>query len=209
MARYLGSKCAICRREGEKLYLKGERCFSAKCSYDRRSYAPGHHGIRSGARKSDYAVHLREKQKIRRLYNMMEKPFRTLYKSAAKTKGNTGANLLQLLETRLDQVVYKIGFGASSTEARQLIKHNGILVNGERVNVPSYRVKVGDVIEPSPAAKEQLRVKTAFTNTTNRGIPEWINVDSAKMSGTIVNLPDRDQISSSLNEALVVELYSK
>lgn len=209
MAKYTGSKCALCRREGEKLYLKGERCFTAKCAFDRRGYAPGQHGTRSGARKSDYAIHLREKQKIRRIYNMTERPFRNNYEAASRAVGNTGAKLLQVLETRLDQVVYKIGLGASSSEARQLVRHNGILVNGKRVNIPSYRLKAGDIIEPTSTAKEQLRVKAAFAAQIARGHPEWISVNSSAMSGTVKNLPERDQISSSLNEALVVELYSK
>jgi len=209
MAKYTDSKCSLCRREGEKLFLKGERCHSAKCAYERRSYAPGQHGTRSGARKSDYAIHLREKQKIRRIYNMTERPFRKAYKNASHAKGNTGAILLQNLESRLDQIVYKIGLGASSSEARQLIRHNGILVNGKRVNIPSYRVKAGDIIEPTANAKEQLRVKAAFAAQETRDFPEWISVNSSAMSGTIKNLPERDQISGTLNEALVIELYSK
>lgn len=209
MARYTDSKCSLCRREGEKLFLKGERCHTAKCAFERRAYAPGQHGVRSGARKSDYAVHLREKQKIRRLYGMMERPFRNLYKEANAAVGNTGARLLQLLETRLDQIVLKMGLGASSSESRQLVRHNGILVNGKRVNIPSYRVKAGDVIEPCAKAKEQLRVKSAFTNTAARGYPEWLAVDASSMRATVKNLPERDQISASINEAMVVELYSK
>lgn len=209
MARYLESKCALCRREGEKLFLKGERCHSAKCAFERRAYAPGQHGVRSGARKSDYAMHLREKQKIRRLYGMTERPFRNLYQDATSAPGNTGARLLQLLETRLDQIVYKVGLGASSAEARQLVRHNGVLVNGKRVNIPSFRVKAGDVVEPTAGAREQLRVKTAFTNTAQRGYPDWLSVDGSTMKATVKNLPERDQISASLNESMVVELYSK
>lgn len=193
----------------KKLFLKGERCFTAKCAFERRAYAPGQHGVRSGARKSDYAVHLREKQKIRRIYGMNERPFQNLYADASRSPGNTGARLLQLLETRLDQVVYKIGLSASSTEARQLVRHNGVLVNGKRVNIPSFRVSAGDVVEPSAKAKEQLRVKSAFASTASRGYPEWLAVEASTMKGTVKNLPERDQISASMNEAMVVELYSK
>lgn len=209
MAKYTDSKCALCRREGEKLFLKGERCHTAKCAFDRRTYAPGQHGVRSGARKSDYAIHLREKQKIRRIYNITERPFRNIYEEASRAKGNTGTKLLQILESRIDQVCYKIGLAASSSEARQLVRHNGVLVNGKRVNIPSYRVREGDIVTPSANAKEQLRVKAAFAAQAARGYPEWITVNSSAMSGTIKNLPERDQISGTINEALVIELYSK
>ena len=159
MARNLDPKCRQCRREGEKLFLKGEKCFTDKCAIERRSYAPGQHGQKSGQRLSDYGVHLREKQKIRRIYGVLEGQFRRVYKEADRRKGVTGENLLQLLESRLDTVTYRMGFAASRAESRQVVKHNGILVNGRRVNIPSYQVRPGDVVEVAEKAKSQLRVE--------------------------------------------------
>src|SRR6476660_6001671 len=160
MARNL-DKCRHCRREGEKLYLKGEKCFTDKCPVERRAYAPGQHGQKSGARLSDYGKQLREKQKVRHIYGLLERQFRGTYKEAARSKGVTGERLLQLLESRLDSIVYRMGFGISRTEARQVVRHNGVLVNGKRVNIPSYQVRPGDVVEVAPKQKEQLRIKAA------------------------------------------------
>ena len=209
MARNLDAKCRQCRREGEKLFLKGEKCFTDKCAIERRSYAPGQHGQRSGQRMSDYGKQLREKQKIRRIYGVLERQFRKTYAEASRSKGITGERLLQLLETRLDSITYRMGFGASRTESRQLVRHNGVLVNGKRVNIPSYQVRPGDVIEVTDKAKAQLRVKAAAEAAESRGIPEWLEVDAKALKGTFKTLPARTDLSSSINESLVIELYSK
>jgi small subunit ribosomal protein S4 len=208
MARNL-DKCRHCRREGEKLFLKGEKCFTDKCPVERRAYAPGQHGQKSGARLSDYGKQLREKQKVRHIYGLLERQFRKTYAEAARSKGVTGERLLQLLESRLDTVVYRMGFGASRTEARQIVRHNGILVNGKRVNIPSYQVRAGDVIEVAGGAKEQLRIKAAAEAAASRGIPEWMEVDSTGLKGTFKNLPARSDLPQTINESLIIELYSK
>src|SRR5918999_1824212 len=174
MARVLDAKCRQCRREGEKLFLKAEKCFTDKCAIERRAYAPGQHGQKSGARLSDY-----------------------------------GERLLQLLESRLDNVAYRMGFGGSRSEARQIVRHNAILVNGKRVNIPSYEVKPGDVVEIAPKAKEHLRIKAAAENTASRGLPDWLDVDPKVLKGTFKALPQRAELSSTINESLIIELYSK
>ena len=209
MARILDAKCRQCRREGEKLFLKGEKCFTDKCAIERRSYAPGQHGQKSGMRLSDYGKQLREKQKMRRIYGVLERQFRKTYAEASRSKGVTGERLLQLLETRLDNVAYRMGFGASRTEARQVVRHNGILVNGKRVNIPSYQVRPGDMIEVTTKAKEQLRVKASAEAAESRGIPEWVEVDTKALKGTFKALPTRTELPSSINESLIIELYSK
>jgi small subunit ribosomal protein S4 len=209
MARNLDAKCRQCRREGEKLFLKGEKCFTDKCAVERRSYAPGQHGQKSGQRLSDYGKQLREKQKIRKIYGVLERQFRKTYAEASRSKGVTGERLLQLLETRLDSVAYRMGFGASRTESRQLVRHNGIHVNGKRVNIPSYQVRPGDVIEVAEKAKAQLRVKAAAEATESRGVPDWMEVDAKALKGTFKALPTRPELPSSINESLVIELYSK
>jgi small subunit ribosomal protein S4 len=208
MARNLDAKCRQCRREGEKLFLKGEKCFTDKCPVERRSYAPGQHGQKSG-RLSDYGTQLREKQKIRRTYGVLERQFRKTYAEADRRKGVTGTNLLQLLEARLDSVAYRMGFGSSRSEARQVVRHNGILVNGKRVNIPSYQVRPGDVIEVAQKAKGHLRVKGAAEAAESRGFPEWVEVDIKALKGTFKALPDRAELPSNINESLVIELYSK
>src|SRR5499426_3462411 len=208
MARDL-DKCRHCRREGEKLFLKGEKCFTDKCPVERRAYAPGQHGQKSGARLSDYGKQLREKQKVRHIYGLLERQFRGTYKEAARSKGVTGERLLQLLESRLDSVSYRMGFGASRTEARQVVRHNGVLVNGKRVNIPSYQVKPGDTIEIASKAKEQLRVKAAAEAAESRGIPEWLVVDTKGLKGTFKAMPQRAELPSTINESLIIELYSK
>ena len=209
MARNLDPKCRQCRREGEKLFLKGEKCYMDKCAIERRSYAPGQHGQKSGARLSDYGTHLREKQKIRRIYGLLEGQFRKVYKEAERRKGVTGENLLQLLESRLDAVVHRMGFAASRAESRQVVRHNGVLVNGRRVNVPSYQVRPGDVIEVVDHAKKQLRIKAALEAAESRGIPDWLEVDVKGVKGTFKARPERSELPQSINENLVVELYSK
>lgn len=206
MARYLGPTCKLSRREGTDLFLKsGVRPIDSKCKIEN---APGQHGLRRG-RLSDYGVQLREKQKVRRLYGVLEKQFRNYYKTAARIKGATGENLLQLLESRLDNVVYRMGFGSTRAEARQLVSHKGILVNGKGVNIASYQVKAGDVVSVREKSQKQLRVQSALALAAQRGQPEWIEVDPNKMSGTFKNVPDRIDLPSEINENLIVELYSK
>ena len=206
MARYLGPTCKLSRREGTDLFLKsGVRPLESKC---RAESAPGQHGQRRG-RLSDYGVQLREKQKVRRIYGILEKQFRNYYKSAAKTKGNTGENLLTLLESRLDNVVYRMGFGSTRAESRQLVAHNSILVNGEKVNIASFSVSVGDVISLREKAKKQLRIQSALQLAAQRGESSWVNVNSEKMEGTFIRTPDREDLPSEINENLIVELYSK
>ncbi|HQR04324.1 MAG: 30S ribosomal protein S4 [Proteobacteria bacterium] len=209
MARNLDAKCRQCRREGEKLFLKGEKCFTDKCSIERRSYAPGQHGQKSGQRLSGYGQQLREKQKIRRTYGVLERQFRRTFAEAERKKGQTGENLLQLLEARLDAVAYRMGFGASRAEARQVVRHNGILVNGKRVNIPSYSLTPGDVVELAASAKSQLRVKGALEAAESRGFPEWLEVNSKECKGIFKAFPVRAELSPTLNEGLVVELYSR
>ncbi len=208
MARYIGPKCRQCRREGEKLFLKGEKCFSAKCPIETRAFPPGQHGQRR-TRLSDYATQLREKQKLRRIYGVLEKQFRLYYKEADKRKGSTGENLLQLLESRLDNVVYRMGFGSSRSEARQLVRHHAITLNGQRINIPSAQVKPGDVIAVSETARNHLRTKAAADLAQQRGVPDWVDVDSGKFEGTYKALPERSELPADINEHLVVELYSK
>lgn len=209
MARNLDPKCRQCRREGEKLFLKGEKCFTDKCAIERRSYAPGQHGQRSGMRLSDYGKQLREKQKMRRTYGVLERQFRKTYATASRTKGVTGERLLQLLESRLDNVVYRMGFGVSRSEARQVVRHNAILVNSRRVNIPSYQVRPGDVIEVAERAKAQLRIKAAVEAAESRGVPEWLELDVKALKGTFKALPARSELPPTINESLVVELFSK
>ncbi len=209
MARNLDPKCRQCRREGEKLFLKGEKCFTDKCAIEKRNFPPGQHGQRRNQRLSDYGVQLREKQKLRRIYGILEGQFRGYYADADRQKGITGENLLQLLECRLDNVAYRMGFGASRTEARQIVRHNSILVNGKRVNIPSYQVRPGDEVQVADAFKQQLRIKGALEAAEQRGFPEWISVDVKAFKGTFKAKPQRDELPSTINESLVVELYSK
>jgi len=209
VARNLDPKCRQCRREGEKLFLKGEKCFTDKCSIERRAYAPGQHGQRSGQRMSGYGVQLREKQKIRRLYGVLERQFRKVYAEADRRRGQTGETLLQLLEGRLDSVAYRMGFGASRAEARQVVRHNGVLVNGKRVNIPSYVVRPGDVVELSERARAHLRTKAALEAAASRGFPEWLEVDAKAGKGTFKAYPVRAELPATINEGLVVELYSR
>ncbi len=209
MARNLDPKCRQCRREGEKLFLKGEKCFTDKCSIERRSYAPGQHGQKSGQRLSGYGIQLREKQKIRRTYGILETQFRKIFADAERRKGQTGENMLQILEGRLDTVAYRMGFGASRAEARQVVRHNGILVNGKRVNIPSFGVRPGDVVQLTDKAKGHLRIKAAMEAAESRGFPEWLEVDTKAGKGVFKALPQRAELPSTINESLVVELYSR
>jgi small subunit ribosomal protein S4 len=206
MARYLGPKCKLSRREGTDLFLKsGVRPIDSKCKTDT---IPGQHGQRRG-RLSDYGVQLREKQKVRRTYGVLERQFRGYYKEAARQKGATGENLLQLLESRLDNVVYRMGFGSTRAEARQLVAHKAILVNGEAVNIPSYQISEGDVISVRGKAKEQLRIKSALELAAQRAPVEWMSVDQSKLEGQFIRKPDRADLPAEINENLIVELYSK
>lgn len=209
MARNLDPKCRQCRREGEKLFLKAEKCFTDKCAIEKRNFPPGQHGQRRNQRLSDYGVQLREKQKVRRIYGVLEKQFRGYYFEADRKKGITGENLLQLLECRLDNVTYRMGLGGSRTEARQIVRHNSILVNGKRVNIPSFQVKAGDVISVAEASKTQLRIKGAMVAAEQRGFPEWLEVDVKALKGTFKAKPQRDELPPTINESLVVELYSR
>ena len=208
MARYTESKCRQCRREGGKLFLKGEKCFTDKCPVEKRAYPPGQHGQRK-SRVSDYGTQLREKQKMRRIYGILEAQFANYYAEADRRRGSTGENLLKLLECRLDNVVYRMGFGVSRSEARQLVRHNGIFVNNKRINIPSYQVRPNDVIEVAPRVKEQLRIKAALEAAEQRGFPEWVEVDTKGMKGVFKAMPERSDLPSDLNEHLVVALYSK
>jgi small subunit ribosomal protein S4 len=206
MARYLGPKLKLSRREGTDLFLKsGVRPIDSKCKIDN---APGQHGARRG-RLSDYAVQLREKQKVRRFYGVLEKQFRNYYKKADRQKGATGENLLVLLESRLDNVVYRIGFGSTRAEARQLVSHKGVLVNGELVNIASYSVKPGDRVTLSQSARQQLRVQSALQLASQRAEVSWIDVDATSFEGCFKRVPDREELPTEINENLIVELYSK
>ncbi len=209
MARYIGPVCRQCRREGSKLFLKGEKCYSDRCPFEKRSYAPGQHGQRRRMRQSDYGLQLREKQKLRRIYGVLEKQFAACYQEADRRKGSTGENLLQILECRLDNVVYRMGFGISRNEARQLVRHNGVKVNGRRVNIPSYQVRPNDTIELTDRAKAQLRVKGALEAAEQRGLPEWVEVDMKAMKGVFKAVPERSELPAEIDESLVVALYSK
>jgi small subunit ribosomal protein S4 len=206
MARYIGPTCKLSRREGTDLFLKsGARALDSKCKLET---APGQHGQRRG-RLSDYGVQLREKQKVRRIYGILEKQFRGYYKEAARRKGATGENLLQLLECRLDNVVYRMGFGATRAESRQLVSHKSLMVNGKVVNIPSYQVQVGDVVSVREKAKNQLRIQSALTLSSQRADIDWIDVNSDKKEGVFKRVPDRGDLSADINENLIVELYSK
>lgn len=206
MARYIGPKCKLSRREGTDLYLKsGARAIESKCNMDRQ---PGQHSVKRG-RLSDYGVQLREKQKLRRIYGVLERQFRNYYKKASMKKGSTGENLLQLLESRLDNVAYRMGFGSTRSEARQLVSHKAVLVNGRIVNIASYHVSPADEIAISEKAKKQVRIGDSIALAQQRGIPDWIDVDSKKMAGVFKRVPERSDLPAEINESLVVELYSK
>ncbi|WP_407276148.1 30S ribosomal protein S4 [Halothiobacillus sp. DCM-1] len=207
MARYLGPKCKLSRREGTDLFLKsGLRSHEDKCHHDR---APGQHGAARKQKVSDYGMQLREKQKLRRIYGVLERQFSNYFKKASQLKGSTGENLLQLLECRLDNVVYRMGFGATRAESRQLVSHCGILVNGAVVNIPSFQVSANDVIAVRESARKQERIKTALELAGQRGGVSWMDVDATKMEGVFKSAPSRDELPAEINESLVVELYSK
>jgi len=207
VARYLGPKAKLSRREGTDLYLKSaRRAISDKAKFDSK---PGQHGRTSGQRTSDFGLQLREKQKVKRMYGVLERQFRRYFAEAERRKGSTGVNLLQLLESRLDNVVYRMGFGSTRAEARQLVSHKGIVVNGEVVNIASYLVKAGDTVAVREKAKKQLRVTESFKLADSIGLPAWVAVDGAKLEGVFKKAPDRDEFGAEINESLIVELYSR
>ena len=209
MARYTGPVCRLCRREGLKLFLKGERCYTDSCAFDRRAYVPGMHGQARRGRVSEYGRQLREKQKVKRMYGLVEKQFRRYYVIAAKKAGVTGENLLRLLECRLDNTVFRMGFAASRDDARQLVRHSHVLVNGRKCNIPSLMIRVGDVVEIREKSREKARVVEALEAVDRRGIPGWIELDRKALKGRITALPQRSDITMPIEERLIVELYSK
>ncbi|MBK8261844.1 MAG: 30S ribosomal protein S4 [Nannocystis sp.] len=209
MARYIGPVCRLCRREDSKLFLKGDRCFSEKCGYDRRQYPPGQHGQGRKKRPSDYGQQLREKQKVKRMYGLLERQFRGYYYKASRMKGVTGENLLRLLECRLDNIALRCGFSSSHAEARQIVRHGHIRVNGRRINIPSYQVRAGDVIEVREKSRKVQRITDALANIDRVTRPTWIELDKDAFRGKITALPARTDISSDIDEQLIVELYSK
>jgi len=209
LARYRGPVCRLCRRENLKLFLKGDRCYGDKCAFDRRPYPPGQHGQRRGGKISDYRLQLREKQKVKRIYGVLESQFRRYYELAAKRKGITGVNLLIILESRLDNLVYRAGFAGSRAQARQLVRHGHILLNGRKINIPSCLLKPGDVIEVRNKSRELKVIKDSMETVVRRGIPSWIEVDKEKFKATLKDLPKREDITIPVQEQLIVELYSK
>ena len=209
MARYIGPVCRLCRREDAKLFLKGDRCFSDKCGYERRQYPPGQHGQGRKKRPSDYGQQLREKQKVKRIYGLLEKQFRGYYYKASRMRGVTGENLLMLLERRLDNVALRFGFSSSHAEARQLVRHGHFTVNGKRVNIPSFSVKPGTGIEVHDKSKKVLRIQEAIETVDRRGVPQWIEIDKKALKGTVKSAPNREDLTMPIQEQLIVELYSK
>jgi small subunit ribosomal protein S4 len=208
LARYTESVCRLCRRENLKLFLKGERCYTDKCAIERRNYPPGEHG-QGRPKFSEYSIQLREKQKVKRIYRLMESQFRRTFDQASRIKGITGETLLVFLERRLDNVTYRLGFASSRAEARLLVRHGHILVNGKRLNIPSYQVRVGDVISVQEQSRQMARILTAMEGVQRRGVPDWAELDRDNCSGRIKILPTRSDITMPINEKLIVELYSK
>ena len=208
MARHLESVCRLCRRENQKLFLKGDRCYTEKCSFERRSYPPGQHGL-GRIKFSEYGLQLREKQKIKRMYGLLEKQFRSVFQEAERCKGVTGSNMIALLERRLDNVCYRTGFANSRSEARQLVRHGHVLVNGKRVNIPSFLVKKGDEISVREKSKNMTRILGALEAVKRREIPQWLELDAAIAKSKVRDLPTREDVTAQMEERLVVELYSK
>ncbi len=209
MARYTDSSCRLCRREGLKLFLKGDRCYSEKCSFERREYVPGDHGQLHKKQRSDYGVQLREKQKLKRMYGLLEKQFRGYFEKADKQKGITGENLLLLLERRMDNMVFRMGFANSRIEARQLISHNHFLINGKPVNIPSYLLKAGDGITVKEGSRKVAKILSAIETVARRGVPHWLELDKDNFKASVKMLPVREDLTMPVQEQLVVELYSK
>ena len=209
MARYTGASCRQCRRENLKLFLKGDRCYSDRCAFERRAYAPGQHGQMRFRKVSDYAVQLREKQKVKRIYGMLEGQFRRYFKMAESARGVTGENLLMLLERRLDNTLFRLGFANSRTQARQIVRHNHVLVNGKKVNIPSYLVSVGEVITVKERSKKNQAINDSLDAVARRGVPSWLELDRDNLKGSIKSMPERHEITMPIQEQLIVELYSK
>ncbi|SEL99563.1 SSU ribosomal protein S4P [Syntrophus gentianae] len=209
MARYKESACRLCRREGLKLFLKGDRCYGEKCAFERRGYAPGEHGQLRRKQQSDYGVQLREKQKLKRMYGLLEKQFHGYFEKADRKKGITGTNLLLYLERRLDNMVYRLGFANSRNEARQLVRHNHFTVNGKKVNIPSYLIDVGDTIEITEESKKNNKIIEAMETVARRGVPQWLELEQENFKGKVKMFPTREELTMPIQEQLVVELYSK
>lgn len=209
MGRYSGSSCRQCRRENIKLFLKGDRCYGDKCAFERRPYAPGQHGQRRSGKISDYQLQLREKQKVKRIYGALEGQFRRYYYQAEREKGITGTNLLIILECRLDNIVYRMGFASSRRQARQLVRHNHFFVNNKKVNIPSYQVKPGDVIEVREGSRKVKNILDAMETVIRRGVPSWISLEKEKFRGTLTAVPNREDLTMPIQEQLIIELYSK
>ena len=208
MARYTGAVCRQCRREGLKLFLKGERCYTDKCAIERRNYPPGQHGL-SRTKLTNYGIQLREKQKAKRIYGVLESQFRRYFHMAERERGGTGENLLKLLERRLDNVIYRLGFGASRDQARQLVRHGHVKVNDKKVNIPSYQVEEGDVVSLGSRAAKNAQVTASVEAVKGRGVPKWLELDAAGMKGRVISMPARDDVNFPIQEQLIVELYSK
>jgi small subunit ribosomal protein S4 len=209
MARYIGPVCRLCRREDMKLFLKGDRCYTDKCGYERRAYPPGQHGQARRRKPSDYREQLREKQKVKRIYGIAERQFRGYYYKASRMRGVTGENLIQLLERRLDNVIYRLGFASDHAEARQLVRHGHFKVNGRRVNIPSYLVRANDQIEVKDASKKVARILDSVGAVERRGVPKWLELTKDNFQGRVKSLPARDDVTLPIREQLIVELYSK
>jgi small subunit ribosomal protein S4 len=209
LARNIGAACRRCRRENLKLYLKGDRCFSDKCSFERRAFGPGQHGQAKFKKQSDYAVQLREKQKVKSMYGMLEGQFRLFFEKAEQQRGVTGENLLVMLERRLDNTIFRIGFASSRNQARQLVRHNHILVNGRKVNIPSFLVSVGDVITLKEKSRANTIINENFEAVIRRGVPSWLELDKDNYKATLKALPNREEVTMPIQERLIVELYSK
>jgi len=209
LARYTDASCRMCRRENVKMFLKGDRCYSDKCSFERRAYAPGQHGQNRFRKMSDYAVQLREKQKVKRMYGMLERQFKGFFQKADKAKGVTGENLLYMLERRLDNVVFRLGFAASRNQARQLVRHNHFLVNNRKVNIPSFQVSEGDEITLKEKSRKNELINDNLDAVVRRGIPSWLELDRDRFLGKVTAAPNRDEITMPIQEQLIVELYSK
>ncbi len=209
MARHIGSVCRLCRRENLKMFLKGDRCYSDKCAFDRRSYPPGQHGQRRGRKISDYGIQLREKQKVKRMYGLSEKQFHLFFKRADKQKGITGTNLLVLLERRIDNVVYRMGFVNSRTQGRHFVGHSHFFVNGRKVNISSYLIKIGDVVEVREKSRKIQAIRDSLDIVVRRGVPQWLDLEKENLKGIVKSFPTREDITTPIQEQLIVELYSK
>ena len=209
MARYTDSVCRLCRRENLKLFLKGDRCYSDKCAFDRRGYPPGQHGQRRGRKTSDYGIQLREKQKVKRMYGLSEKQFHLFFERADRKKGITGTNLLVFLERRLDNVVYRLGFVNSRAQGRQLVMHQHFFVNGKKVNIPSYLIKIGDVVEVREKSRKVKTIEDSLDAMVRRGVPQWLELEKKDLKGIVKSFPIREDLTMPIQEQLIVELYSK